>query len=210
VLVVHERLNFAVTRILGSSRQVEKKNAIKAKQLLLFPSGEQPDYWAPNPEHLDHRFALGRVGSPPSAQNPLVVIAMNPSYADASQADKTVNTVIAASSQLGHDGWIMLNLYPERATKPANLKAFDKALWAKNWAAVEDVLDTFAVSEVLSAWGDPPNPTIRAARKHMLAALRARGTRAYYFGDLNKSGSPPHPTPRGTPWSVTGSKTYLI
>ena len=183
---------------------------VKPRRPLAFPTGEEPDYWSPDPEHPDHRFALGRVGSPPSAQNPLVVIAMNPSYANASQADTTVNNVIAASSQLGHDGWIMLNLYPERATKPANLTRFDKALWAKNWAAIEDVLDTFAVSEVLAAWGDPPHPTIREARKQMLAALRRRGTRVYYYGDLNKSGSPPHPTPRGTPWSVSGAKVYLI
>lgn len=180
------------------------------RKSLTFPPGESPDYWNPNPEHNDHRFALGRVLTPTRAQNPLVVIAMNPSYADHSKSDKTVNTVIAASSQLGHDGWLMLNLYPERATSPSNLKPFDSTLWAQNWAEIDGVLNTFGVDEVLGAWGDPPNATIREAQVQTLAALRARRTRVYYFGTLNKSGAPPHPTPHGPPWQVSGPKQYLI
>ena len=183
---------------------------VKPRRPLAFPTGEEPDYWSPDPEHPDHRFALGRVGSPPSAQNPLVVIAMNPSYANASQADTTVNNVIAASSQLGHDGWIMLNLYPERATKPADLTPLDVDLWAQNWAAIEHVLDTFAVTEVLGAWGNPRNQTIRDSRSMTLDALTKRGTRVYYFGELTTQNEPRHPTPRGPRWDVSGLKSYLI
>lgn len=135
---------------------------------------------------------------------------MNPSYANHSESDKTVNTVIAVSSQLGHDGWLMLNLYPERATSPSNLKPFNAALWAQNWAVINDVLNTFGVDEVLGAWGDPPIATMKEAQSRTLAALRARGTRVYYFGKLNKTGAPPHPTPHGPPWQVSGPKQYLI
>ncbi|WP_168915957.1 DUF1643 domain-containing protein [Microcella flavibacter] len=174
-----------------------------------FTAGQAPDYWNPNPEHPDHRFALGRVLTPSRSLNPLVVIAMNPSYADHSESDRTVNTVIAASSQLGHDGWLMLNLYPERRTKPNMLGAFDAVLWARNWAVIDDVLDTFAVNEVLGAWGNPPNHTIREALKRTRTALHARGTRVYHFGTLTKSGSPRHPTPRGAVWNISGSKRYL-
>ena len=170
----------------------------------------QPDYWNPNPEHPHHRFALGRVFTSVRAQNPRVVMAMNPSYANHKESDRTVNTVIAASSTLGHDGWIMLNLYPERATKPSNLHAFDPTLWAQNWAEIDGVLNAFGVDEVLGAWGDPPNATIRQAKWETLAALKSRGTGVYYYGDLTVAGNPRHTTPRGTPWNVVGSKSYLL
>ena len=182
----------------------------KGRQPLRFPPGEQPDHWNPNPESPDHRFALGRVLTPTRSQNPLVVIAMNPSYADHSESDKTVNTVIAASSMLGHDGWIMLNLYPERATNSRHLRDFDASLWAQNWTAIEQVLDTFGVSEVLGAWGNPQHRTIRQAKTSMLAALTARGASVYYFGDPTAQGNPRHPTPRGTPWNVIGDKSYVL
>ena len=180
-----------------------------SRKSLTFPSGESPDYWNPNPEHKDHRFALGRVLTPTRSRNPLVVIAMNPSYADHSESDKTVNTVIAASSTLGHDGWIMLNLYPERATKPSDLGAFDAGLWARNWTVIEEVLDTFEVKEVLGAWGNPPNQTIREALKRTRSALHARSTRSYHFGDLTTLRSPRHPTPHGGVWDLSGPKRYL-
>jgi hypothetical protein len=72
-----------------------------------FPPGQAPDFWNPIPESPNHRFALGRVHTPAVSLNPLVVIAMNPSYASSSESDRTVNRVIEASSQLGHDGWLV-------------------------------------------------------------------------------------------------------
>jgi len=179
------------------------------RQRHFFPAGQAPDYWNPNPELGDRRFALGRVLTPSVSLNPLVVLAMNPSYANHAESDRTVNKVISASSQLGHDGWLMLNLYPERKTLPTKLTSFDAGLWAQNWALIEDLLDSFKVTEVLGAWGNPPHPTIREARTQMLQALAGRGTRVYYFGKLTEAGSPRHPTPRGTPWDPSGAKRYL-
>jgi hypothetical protein len=183
---------------------------VTPKQQYKFPTGEAPDYWNPNPEDPEHRFALGRVLTPSVSLNPLLVIGMNPSYADHSESDRTVNTVIAASSRLGHDGWLMLNLYPERQTKPSDLSAFDAGLWATNLAVIEEVLDTFKATEVMGAWGNAPNPTIREALKRTSIALQARGTRVYYFGALTTSNSPRHPAPRGAIWDISGPKRYLI
>lgn len=175
-----------------------------------YPPGEEPDYWDPNPEVIGHRYALGRLGGSPPTRNPLIVVAMNPSHADHTQSDRTVNKIIGASAKLGHDGWLMLNLYPERKTRPSDLSDFDPGLWAENWAVVDALLERFAATEVLGAWGNPQHATIREALKRTLGALRARGTRVYYFGDLTSSGWPRHPTPRNTPWSSSGQKRYLI
>ncbi len=181
-----------------------------AKRATEYQPGQEPDYWDPDPEVAGHRFALGRIGGASAAQNPLIVIAMNPSHADHMESDRTVNRVIAASSQLGHDGWLMLNLYPERQTRSSELTDFDPGLWAENWAAIEGIFERFAVTEVFGAWGNPQHATIRESLKRTLAALSSRGTRVYYFGDLTKSGWPRHPMPRNTPWEPSGSKRYLI
>ena len=62
------------------------------------------------------RFVLGERGG-----NPLVCIGVNPSTAEPNKLDSTLRRVKAFSQNLGYDGWIMLNLYPQRATNPKNL-----------------------------------------------------------------------------------------
>lgn len=62
------------------------------------------------------RFVIGEKGD-----NPLVCIGVNPSTATPDKLDPTLRRVKAFAKKLGYDGWIMLNLYPQRATKPNNL-----------------------------------------------------------------------------------------
>lgn len=184
-----------------------------ARSPLRYPPGQQPDLWRPDPEHPDHRFVLGRVGGGVTgaapAANPLVTVAMNPSYADCSEADRTVLRLVAASEALGHDGWILLNLYPERATSPRDLRPFDEGLWRANLAAIDEVLQRFGVREVLGAWGNPPTATIRRARALLVPALAERGVRVFCFGELTAQGEPRHPMQRTSAWRVDGERRYL-
>ncbi len=62
------------------------------------------------------RFILGERG-----EKPLVCIGVNPSTAEPENLDNTLRCVKAWSKRLGFDGWIMLNLYPQRATDPDGL-----------------------------------------------------------------------------------------
>ena len=57
------------------------------------------------------RYTLGKAGA-----NPLVVIGLNPSTATQEKADTTVAKAEKVALQQGYDGFIMLNLYPIRAT----------------------------------------------------------------------------------------------
>ena len=179
-------------------------------QGLKFPLGQTPDFWDPDPEMGDRRYALGHVATPVVSRNPLIVLGMNPSDANHATSDRTVNTIIAASSTLGHDGWLMLNLYPERATSPRDLKTFNKGLWLENWAVIDSQLDRFGATEVLGAWGNPPNATIKKAAAMTLEALRAKVVRVYYFGSPTAAGSPRHSAPRGPKWEVSGTKNWLL
>ena len=57
---------------------------------------------------------------------------MNPSAANEEYSDRTINRIIGASQKLGYDGWIVANVYPERATNASDLDEFNLELAAEN------------------------------------------------------------------------------
>lgn len=59
------------------------------------------------------RYVLGTVGT-----NPLICIGVNPSTAEPGNLDNTLKSVTRICEANGYDSWIMLNLYPQRATNP--------------------------------------------------------------------------------------------
>ena len=62
------------------------------------------------------RFVLGKKG-----KKTFLCIGTNPSTATPSKLDNTLKTVKRFSKDLEYDSWIMLNIYPQRATNPNNL-----------------------------------------------------------------------------------------
>lgn len=105
----------------------------------------------------DVRFALGTKGN-----SPLVTIGVNPSTATPFQFDRTVSAVANAADSDGRfDSFIMVNLYPQRATDPKNLhklQEYDAALSAENRRRIEQVLSsalqrTNGELTVWAAWG---------------------------------------------------------
>lgn len=98
----------------------------------------------------EYRFALGRSG-----KRPLVVIGINPNKADAFQNDPTIRKI---EEQLEvwreFDGFLMLNLYPIRASKPELLNQFEKDLAILNAALIRQLLKGMTKPVVWAAWGD--------------------------------------------------------
>ncbi|GAA1504972.1 hypothetical protein BJ978_002482 [Agromyces terreus] len=177
--------------------------------MIEYPKGHEPDFWSPTLEVQSHRFALGNTARASAGDPPLIAICMNPSYAMSSEADKTVNRLIQASIDNGHPGWVMLNLYPERATNSAHLTAYDAELSAANCAAIERVLRQYRVSEVLGAWGQLRHRTLRRAKKDVLDLLERLGVGLFTFDGLTASSDPRHPMPRGKPLLMTGDQRFL-
>jgi len=174
-----------------------------------YPPGQDPDFWIPNPPKLDYRYALGRVGANMSSARPLIVIGMNPSHASDLNSDATINNLIEASVQLGYAGWLMLNLYPERASSPRNLSGFDPSVADSNCDVITEVLARTKTTEVWGGWGNLPNSTIRQAKTAVLQAVSAIGVRVFHFGDLTKKGEPRHLNPRFHKLDVSGQRRYL-
>ena len=177
--------------------------------MIAYPAGNEPDLWDPVPGQSCYRFALGNAARTTSETPPLIAVCMNPSHAREDQSDKTINRLIRASQENGYAGWIMLNLYPERSPKPSALAPFDPALSAANKDAIARVLARYEATEVLGAWGNLTNATLRRARLDLMPMLAVLGVRVFSLDPLTKEGHPRHPSPQGGYLPMLGPKVYL-
>ncbi len=138
------------------------------------------------------RYILGEQG-----RNPLVCIGVNPSTAEPNKLDPTLRSVKAWSKRLGYDGWIMLNLYPQRATNPNNLH--NKPIcWLhrenKKW--IYRYLGSGYISQrtIWAAWG-----TLIEKRSYLKCGLRAIIEESIInhnwitIGKRSQAGHPHHP-----------------
>ena len=136
------------------------------------------------------RYVLKKEG-----KNPLFVIGLNTSTADENNYDTTVLNAMKIAVAKGFDGFVMFNLYPLRATDPAELpKTDDQKLLDKNVAAIQKELGSVANPTILAAWG-----TLIEERQYLGECLRkivqlptAQAAKWQHFGDLTKEGHPRH------------------
>lgn len=95
------------------------------------------DKWlyVPN-EYTEYRYLLGTKG-----KNPLICIGINPSTAKPDALDNTLKSVERIAHHNGFDSFIMLNVYPQRATNPDDMeKSFNFELHAENLKAFDYAL----------------------------------------------------------------------
>ena len=144
------------------------------------------------------RYVLGRSGT-----RPLFVIGLNPSTATREKADTTVAKVERVAYRHGYDGFLMLNLYPVRATDCRTLsgdphpQAFQENL---DW--IEHLLAPARTPAVWAAWGSGilVHDYFRRAA-HELDRRLARCTVTWlHFGPLTKAGHPRHPSRLSYAW----------
>lgn len=116
-------------------------------------------------------------------------VMLNPSTADAEQDDPTIRRCLGFAKSWGHGRLVVVNIYPLRATDPAELNGPIDPYGppGRNEAAIESAAQE--ASFVVAAWGATRHRTpaaqraIRAVTKHRdLYRLRA-----------TKDGAPAHP-----------------
>lgn len=138
------------------------------------------------------RFVLGVRG-----ENPLVCVGVNPSTAEPNKLDPTLQCVKAWSKRLGYDGWIMLNLYPQRATNPSDLHdAPCHFLHRENKKWIYRYLGSVYISPkiIWAAWG-----TLIKKRRWLHGCLQniiadaATGHKWITIGKRSNAGHPHHP-----------------
>ena len=96
------------------------------------------------------RFILGEVGT-----NTIICFGINPSTANDIKDDPTISKIRKIASENNCDGWIMLNLYPQRATNPndMHIKAADD-LTVKNYEVIRSVFNIYSNALTLASWGN--------------------------------------------------------
>lgn len=152
-----------------------------------YPEGQQPTMVLP-PENQQYRYALGRPGN-----KTCLIVGMNPSAACEEYSDRTVNKVIKTVQDLGYDGWIMTNLYPERATDAKNMDEFDQSRAEKNAKQIIALCNQYRIKEVWGAWGNPTHDNLIKAKDILLKRLIKKKINIFHFGELTKLGNPRHP-----------------
>lgn len=137
------------------------------------------------------RFVLGIEGV-----NPLICFGINPSTAEPGKLDNTVKSVERLAFNNGFDSWIMLNLYPQRATQPAKIhKRLQAKLHQENLFQIEKLFANYNQLNMWAAWG-----TLIEFRPYFFQCLLdiaelclAKDHQWLKAGMLTKAGHPRHP-----------------
>lgn len=140
------------------------------------------------------RYSLGRAG-----ENPLICFGVNPSTAKPGDLDPTVASVGRFAEEQGYDGWLMFNLYPQRATNPDKMhRHFQKKIHDRNVEVIAELTAAIQCpADIWCAWGtliEKRNYLSRCLRDIHEALLQS-GTECRYYtrGRISKAGHPHHP-----------------
>ena len=138
------------------------------------------------------RFILGHSGA-----KKLLVVGLNPSTATQEKSDTTVAKVQEVARLTGFDGFVMLNLYPVRATDFKTLPLDgDLAAIEQNLAAIEAVVRGEEQPVIWAAWGQSilARGFFISAAKQLAVRLSPYSPMWQHHGPLTKNGHPRHPS----------------
>lgn len=106
------------------------------------------------------RFVLGRSGD-----KPLLALCLNPSTATDEDPDATMRRLKGLAELNGFNGFVMINLYPQRSRSPYNLeREINPERHKNNLAEIARIAEELKFDTVLAAWGN--NIKNRAYLRH--------------------------------------------
>lgn len=137
-----------------------------------------------------YRYTLGT-----QSDRCLYVIGVNPSTASNLKLDPTLKNVEAFVNILGFDSFMMLNLYPQRATLPQNLH---KRKNTEHFNLNIQMIEKYAHSNptIWAAWGDliTIRPYLAEALAEIKKIFEPLNPRWIQYDDHTKKGHPRHPS----------------
>lgn len=138
------------------------------------------------------RYVLKKAG-----QHPLIILGINPSTADESKPDRTISKIMGFCDKWGFDSFIMLNVYPLRATKPSSLPfEFDIQLHEKNMKYINQVLSENKKPSILLAYGNSifKRKFLKTFLSQILDLFKKyENCSLFQLGTPTKMGNPRHP-----------------
>ena len=115
----------------------------------------------------------------------VLFVMLNPSTADHSRDDRTINRCVGFARDWGYGGLLVGNLFALRSTDPGALYTSEDPVGQGNDAALQDM--AAQVDLIVAAWGDNG-----ALRNRGAAVLRMLSGKCHAL-KLNQSGHPAHP-----------------
>lgn len=132
-----------------------------------------------------YRYRLWRRWGPGRA---LCFVMLNPSIANATENDPTVERCQRRADRMGFDALEVVNLFARIATDPTDLRSFDDPIGPGNDAAIIEACR--GAGQVLVAWG--VHGEFKGRSVAVSAMLRNAGIEMFALG-LTKDGTPRHP-----------------
>lgn len=140
------------------------------------------------------RYTLGQPAVGKGKKN-LVCFGINPSTARPEDLDNTLKSVKRIAVRAGYDGWIMLNVYPQRATNPNDLHTdINEDIHKKNVLYIDKVLTQYNAT-ILAAWGTllTKRPYLKECLMDIYSVSKKTKTTWVKIGKVSKEGHPHHP-----------------
>ena len=147
-----------------------------------------------------HRYVLTRQWD--ATKPPLVILMTNPSTADHTANDKTIDRVVAFAKKLGYGGVIAMNVFSFRAREPEDVIKTDYPVTADSYVIIMSVLTQMRELYgdrlmVVAAWGALA-PSIAKKRGdpgyvHKIVELVERAGCRLHALELSQDGHPKHP-----------------
>lgn len=155
------------------------------------------------------RYVLGTKGS-----NPLIVMSINPSVGSPTVDSPTLGTVRHIAADYGYDSWIILCLYPQRATHLNELDYLTNQDWVnENFKVINEVLSQYPDHKIWAAWGTHYKQ--RDYFPQMLSEIVKIADRYHdtwmHYGPLDEGGTPAYCLylDKGEGWYPFDVKSYL-
>ena len=142
-------------------------------------------------ENNSARYVLGKINE--EKGRTLLCFGINPSTACPECLDNTIRKVIKISKNNGYPNWIMLNIYPQRATDPNDLHlVLNQKLRAENLLHIKQVAVEYTDCDILLAYGNLINQRayLKECLGEILECLHGKKVKAIKMTKLN---NPVHP-----------------
>ena len=140
-----------------------------------------------------NRYSLGQIFD--ENGKTLICFGINPSTACPDNLDNTINKVIKIARSNNYENWVMLNIYPQRATNPDDLhKTADEAIIKRNMEIISQTLETFMESDILFAYGNliSKRKYLQSCLTQITELLKGKDKKIFII-KLTKEGNPVHP-----------------
>ena len=154
-------------------------------------------------EEDKYRYSLGLPG-----KKMLLTIGLNPSKANKIRSDSTVTRVqkVLEKHDKKYDGFVMLNLYPERNPYFKNLDPepnLDE--FKRNLDRIVEIVKAQKNPEIWAAWGNSVlhHSYFVEARDELFKRLKKYKVTWLRFGELTKKGHPRHPSRLHYSWEFS-------